>query len=302
LEIFIKPITDFGTAIINFIPNLAFLIVIFILTKYALKLLRLLFTGISQGNFQIANFETDWAMPTYKIVRIFLIAFAVIVAYPYIPGSDSDAFKGVSLFLGVILSLGSTSVIGNLIAGYTMIYRRTFKVGDVVQIDNNVGRVTEIKLFVTRLRTPKNEEVIIPNSNVLNTDVINYSSFAKDKGLIIHTTVGIGYETPWRQVEEMLKLAAERTDGILKDPPPFVLQKSLGDFAVNYELNAYINDPNLRPKIYNNLHQNILDIFNENNVQIMTPAYEGDPETPKVVPKEQWFTPVIGKPDLQDKK
>ena len=294
VQIFIKPFGEFGLALLNFIPSLAFLIVIFFITKYVLKLLKLLFLGLKQGSISITGFDPDWAVTTYKLVRILIIAFAVIVAYPYIPGSDSEAFKGVSLFLGVLISLGSSSVIGNLIAGYTMTYRKTFKVGDVVQIDNNAGQVSEIKLFVTRLLTAKNEEIIIPNSIILSTQVINYSTLANDKGLILHTTVGIGYETPWRQVEGMLLLAADRTAEILKDPKPFVLQKSLGDFAVNYELNAYTGKPIERLKTYTALHQNILDVFNENNVQIMTPAYEGDPEQPKVVPKKDWFTPVAG--------
>lgn len=295
IQIFVKPFSDFGLAIVNFIPSLAFLIVIFFISKYLLKLVKLLFFGLKQGSITIDGFDPDWSIPTYKIVRILLIAFAAIIAYPYIPGSESDAFKGVSLFIGVLFSLGSSSVIANLIAGYTMTYRKTFKVGDVVQIDNNIGQVSDIKLFVTRLLTPKNEEVIIPNSVILNTNVVNYSTLAKDKGLILHTTVGIGYETPWRQVEGMLLLAADRTSGILKEPKPFVLQKNLGDFAVNYEINAFTNDPIRRNKTYTELHQNILDVFNENNVQIMTPAYEGDPEQPKVVPKDQWFTPIAGK-------
>lgn len=295
IQIFVKPFSDFGLAIVNFIPSLAFLVVIFFISKYLLKLVKLLFFGLKQGSITIDGFDPDWSIPTYKIVRILLIAFAAIIAYPYIPGSESDAFKGVSLFIGVLFSLGSSSVIANLIAGYTMTYRKTFKVGDVVQIDNNIGQVSDIKLFVTRLLTPKNEEVIIPNSVILNTNVVNYSTLAKDKGLILHTTVGIGYETPWRQVEGMLLLAADRTSGILKEPKPFVLQKNLGDFAVNYEINAFTNDPIRRNKTYTELHQNILDVFNENNVQIMTPAYEGDPEQPKVVPKDQWFTPIAGK-------
>jgi len=294
IQIFIKPFGDFGLALLNFIPSLAFLIVIFFITKYALKLLKLLFLGLKQGSITITGFDPDWSIPTYKIVRIMIIAFAVIVAYPYIPGSESEAFKGVSLFIGVLFSLGSSSVIGNLIAGYTMTYRKTFKIGDVVQIDNNTGQVADIKLFVTRLLTAKNEEIIIPNSVILNTQVVNYSTLAKDKGLILHTTVGIGYETPWRQVEDMLLLAADRTEELLKDPKPFVLQKSLGDFAINYEINAYTSNPGGRFKTYTALHQNILDVFNENNVQIMTPAYEGDPEQPKIVPKDQWFTPVAG--------
>ena len=294
IDFFISPVSAVGTALLNFIPNLAFLIVIFFVAKYILKLVKIFFDGIGKGIITISGFDTDWALPTFKIVRVLLIAFTVIVAYPYIPGSDSDAFKGVSLFIGILFSLGSTSIVGNLIAGYSMTYRRTFKVGDLVKIDDHLGQVMESKLFATRLRTPKNEEVIVPNSIVLNTHVINYSTLARSRGLILHTTVGIGYETPWRQVEGMLELAAERTEGILKDPPPFVLQKQLGDFAVNYELNVYCNDPINIMKHYTALHQNVLDVFNENNVQIMTPAYEGDPPEPKVVPKDQWFTPVAG--------
>ena len=198
---------------------------------------------MGQGTIQFKGFEPEWAPTTYKIVRLLLVAFAVIVAYPYIPGSDSDAFKGVSLFLGILFSLGSTSVIGNLIAGYTMTYRKTFKVGDAIQIDNSTGEVVEIKLFVTRIRTHKNEEVIIPNSLILSNNVINYSTHASGKGLIIHTTVGIGYETSWRLVETILKEAANRTAGIEKEPPPYVNQKSLGDFSVTYEINGYIKDP-----------------------------------------------------------
>jgi small-conductance mechanosensitive channel len=295
LEYFIKPFGDFGIALVNFIPDLAFLVVIFFITRYFLKILKLFFYGIRQGTITFTGFDPEWAVPTYKIVRILLIAFAIIVAYPYIPGSDSDAFKGVSLFIGILFSLGSSSLIGNLMAGYSMTYRKTFKKGDMVKIDDHFGQVMDVKLFVTRLRTLKNEEIVVPNSIVLSNNVVNYSTLASDRGLILHTTIGIGYETSWRQVEEMLKLAAERTEGVLKDPLPYVLQKSLGDFAVTYELNVFCNDPINMMKHYTALHQNILDVFNENNVQIMTPAYEGDPEQAKVVPKDKWFLPLSGK-------
>jgi len=159
-------------------------------------------------------------------------------------------------------------------------------------------------LMVTRLRTVKNEEIIIPNSILLNSTVLNYSQYATEKGVILHTTVGIGYETSWRKVDAMLKLAADRTEGLLKDPPPFVLKKELGDFAVTYEINAYCNDVQHVFQYYSRLHQNILDLFNENNVQIMTPAYEGDPEIPKVVPKEDWNSPLVngGKNDAVGEK
>lgn len=294
LGFFLKPLSAFGNSILSFIPDLAFLIVIYFITKYLLKLIKLFFHGIEQGSIKIANFEPEWAIPSYKILRLLLIAFSVVVAYPYIPGSESDAFKGVSLFMGVLFSLGSSSLISNLIAGYTMTYRKTFKKGEMVKIEDYVGQVMDIKLFVTRLRTLKNEEVVVPNSIILNSNVVNYSTLAAERGLILHTTVGIGYETSWRQVEDMLKAAAQRTEGILKDPPPFVLQKSLGDFAVTYELNAFCNDPLNMMRHYTALHQNVLDVFNENNVQIMTPAYEGDPAEPKVVPKDKWIVPLTG--------
>jgi len=236
------------------------------------------------------GFEREWADPTYKLLRVAIVALALVVAYPYIPGSSSDAFKGISIFIGIVFSLGSSSTIANVIAGYTMTYRRAFHIGDRVKIGNITGDVTEMRLQVTHLRTIKNEEVIIPNSSILNNEVVNYSSLAHRHGLILHTTVGIGYETPWRQVEAMLVIAAERTPGIMSDPKPFVRQLSLGDFAVTYEINVYCDDPHTMAQIYTALHRNILDVFNEHGIQIMTPAYEGDPESPKVVPKEQWFT------------
>jgi small-conductance mechanosensitive channel len=197
--------------------------------------------------------------------------------------------------------LGSSSVIANLMAGYTMIYRRAFKEGDRISIDNVTGDVIERRLMVTHLRTVKNEEIVVPNSTIINSNIINYSTLAGTRGLILHTTVGIGYETPWRQVEAMLLLAAERTPGLLKEPPPFVLQKSLGDFAVTYELNAYCGDAHAMPQLYTAMHQNILDLFNEHGVQIMTPAYEGDPETPKVVPKDQWYQAPAKPTDARSK-
>jgi small-conductance mechanosensitive channel len=293
LQLFLDPIVAFGKGILHFLPSLAFLIIIFVVTRYLLKLVRLLFAGLQQGGIEIKDFDPDWAMPTFKILRVLIIAFAVIIAYPYIPGSESNAFKGVTLFIGVLFSLGSSSFISNLIAGYSMTYRGAFKKGDRIQVNDHIGFVEEQKLLVTRLRSLKNEEIIIPNSVLLNSSIVNYSARAKDLGLIIHTTVGIGYETPWRQVDAMLKLAADRTEGLLKNPPPYVLKQSLGDFAVNYEINAYCNDVSRMHLCYTALHQHILDVFNENNVQIMTPAYEGDPEIPKVVPKDQWDTPLV---------
>jgi small-conductance mechanosensitive channel len=285
----VEPLRTMGRAFVAYIPDLIFLAILAVVVRYLLKLFRLFFDGIGRGSIRFEGFDADWAVPTYKIVRFGVVAFAVVVAYPYIPGSDSAAFKGVSLFLGVIFSLGSSSAIANMVAGLLMTYRRAFKVGDRVRIGDVNGDVTAIRLQATHLRTPKNEEVVIPNSAILQKEVTNYSSLTRTRGLILHTTVGIGYEVPWRQVEAMLLMAAERTPGLEKEPAPFILQKSLGDFAVTYELNVHSRDAQAMWSLYSALHRSILDVFNEYGVQIMTPAYVGDTPQPKVVPRDQWY-------------
>ncbi|MRR06472.1 MAG: mechanosensitive ion channel [Deltaproteobacteria bacterium] len=289
ISLLVDPLRTLGLGFLQTVPKLAFLVVLFVITRYLLKLIRLYFQSIADGSVVLQGFDPEWSEPTYRLIRILLVAFMVIVAYPYIPGSGSEAFKGVSLFIGVLFSLGSSSLIGNLIAGYTMTYRRAFKIGDRIMVGSYMGDVEQVRLLVTYLRTPKNELVAIPNSVILNSEVVNYSTLAGKQGLILHTTVGIGYETPWRQVEGMLLEAAERTTGLLREPLPFVLHKALGDFCVTYEINAFCADPQAMNRHYTELHRNILDIFNEYGVQIMTPAYEGDPEQPKVVPREQWY-------------
>jgi len=191
--------------------------------------------------------------------------------------------------LGVLFSLGSSSLVANIIAGYTMTYRRAFKVGDRVKIGEYVGDVTDVRLMETHIKSLKNEEIVLPNSQILSGEVTNYSSLASKEGLILHTTVGIGYEVPWRQVEAMLLMAAERTDGLMRKTEPFVLQKELGDFGVVYELNVFCRNVEKMPRIYSELHSNIQDTFNEYNVAIMTPHYVDDTEDAKVVPKENWY-------------
>jgi small-conductance mechanosensitive channel len=297
IALVVDPLRSMGLGLVGMIPNFVFLAILFFVTRYALQLIRLFFEGVAAGTVQLRDFEREWAMPTFKLVRLFVIAFALVVAYPYVPGSDTAAFKGVSLFIGVVFSLGSSSLIGNVISGFSMTYRRTFRLGDIVRIGEHVGVVKDLRLLVTHLRTPRNEEVIVPNSAIVSTEVVNYSTLAKQRGLILHTTVGIGYETPWRQVEAMLIEAAARTPGLLRDPAPFVLQTALGDFAVTYEINVHCETPERMRYLYSELHRNILDVFNEYGVQIMTPAYEGDTEQPKVVPKELWFTEPAQPPD-----
>ena len=288
-DLLFQPLRSMGAGILNSLPDLAFLAVLFIVVRYVLKLTRLFFEAAGRRTIELPGFEPEWSEPTFRIARMLIIAFAAVVAYPYLPGSGSDAFKGVSLFIGVVFSLGSTGLISNILAGYSLTYRRAYRIGDRVRIGDVTGDVEAIRLQVTTLRSLKNEEIIIPNSVVLNSSVVNYSSLARKQGLILHTTVGIGYETPWRQVEAMLLMAAGRTPGLLREPPPFVVHSSLGDFCVTYEINAYCDQPQEQVRLYSDLHRNILDVFNEYDVQIMTPAYESDPDLPKVVPKSKWF-------------
>jgi small-conductance mechanosensitive channel len=278
------------------IPSLVFLVVLYFVVRVILRLIRMFFDAVGDGTVKLARFDQDWADPTYKIVRLAVIAFALVVAYPYIPGSGSAAFSGISVFIGVLFSLGSSSAISNIIAGYMLRYRRALKVGERVKIGDAFGDVIDTGLQATHLRSVKNEEITIANSEVLSTEIINYSSLARTEGLILHTEVGIGYDTPWRQVEAMLLAAAERTPGLSKERRPFVRQKHLGDFAVTYEVNGYCHDAQAMHQIYTDLHRNILDVFNEHGIQIMTPAYEGDPEQPKIVPQKDWYTSPASPP------
>jgi small-conductance mechanosensitive channel len=296
LQLVLTPLKSLGAGLVGALPNLFFLVVLWFVVRYLLRLLRAFFEGVGAERIRLENFDPDWAQPTFKIVRLVVIALAAVIAYPYIPGSDSAAFKGVSVFAGVLLSLGSSSFIANVIAGVSMTYRGAFKIGDWVKVGEVVGAVDEVRLMVTWVRTPKNERVVLPNSRILNSEVVNYSQLAQKDGVVLHTMVGIGYDTPWRQVEAMLLEAAARTEGLKSEPPPFVTQTGLGDFAVNYEINAYSAEVSRMPALYSALHANIQDVFNEHGVQIMSPAYERDPETPKIVPPEKWYEAPAKRP------
>ncbi len=285
----VAPLLALARATAAAIPSLLVIVVIVAVARYVIRLARFFFSAIESGAITFSSFEADWSKPTFNLVRVLIIAFTAMVCYPYIPGSGSQAFKGITIFIGVLFSLGSSSLLSNIIAGYTMAYRRAFHVGDRIKVGDLIGDVTQIGLMVTHMRSIKNEELVVPNSLILNSNVINYASLARKQGLILHTAVGIGYETPWRQVEAMLLMAAERTPGLLREPAPFVLQLSLNDFAVTYELNVYCDQPSGMDRLYAELHRSVLDVFNEYGVQIMTPAYIADPAEPKIVPREQWF-------------
>jgi len=279
------------------IPDLIFIAVLVIVVRIALKFMHTFFRQIAYGSISIAGFYPEWARPTDRILTFLVIVFSVVVAFPYIPGSSTAAFKGVSIFVGVLFSLGSQSAVANSVAGMLVHYRRPFKVGDRVMINDVLGDISEIRMQVTHVRTIKNEDVIIPNSQILSNHIINFSSLARERGLILHTEVTIGYDAPWRQVHAMLLKAADRTSGLLKEPPPFVLQKGLDDFYVRYELNAYTDNPQMMAAIYTELHGNIQDAFNEYGVQIMSPHYLGDPQKEKIVPRTRWFEPPAPGPD-----
>jgi small-conductance mechanosensitive channel len=228
---------------------------------------------VQAGRIRFSNFYPEWAQPTYKIVRVLIYAFAAVMIYPYLPGESSPAFKGISVFLGVLFSLGSTSAVANFVAGVILIYTRGFRVGDWVTIGENTGEVVQTSMLATHVRTIRNEEITIPNSVVLGSYVTNFSLQAQEMGVVLHTSVTIGYDAPWRTIHNLLIDAALRSKHILHDPPPFVLQAELEDSYVKYEINAYTDHPLLMPYIYSDLHANIQDSFFEAGVEIMSPVF-----------------------------
>jgi len=273
IEWALTAVTSIGAGILDYMPKLFFIAVIVIITRYVIKGLLFLFKAAEKGRLSLPGVSPDLAMITYKIVRFLVLAFAVVMAYPYLPGSQSEALKGVSLFIGVIFSLGSTSAVANAMAGLSLVYMKAFQVGDRVKIGDTMGDVLEMRMNVTRIRTIKNVEVTLSNKQVLDSPIVNYSTEARTRGLILHTAVTIGYDAPWRTIHRLLTEAARKTEHIQKEPAPFVLQTALNDFYVSYELNAYTDQPNRMADIYSHLHQNIQDSFNEAGVEIMSPHY-----------------------------
>ncbi len=269
----LTPLQSVGAGFVDYLPKIFFIAVIFMVTRYLLKLIYLVFNAIATGALSLEGFQKDWAKPTYNIIRFLVIAFAAVVMFPYLPGAGSDAFKGVSLFVGVLFSLGSSGAVGNIVAGVVLTYTNAFQVGDRVQIGETIGDVVERTMLVTRLRTIKNVDITVPNGTVLSSQVINYTTQAATRGLILHTTVTIGYDVPWRQVHELLISAAKGTQNILPEPAPFVLQTSLDDFYVSYQINAVTDQPGVMARTYSELHQRIQDAFNKGGVEILSPHY-----------------------------
>ncbi len=268
-----NPIRGIFVSIVDYIPKLFTIIVIWYAVKYLVRLVLYLAREVEVGRLKINGFYPDWAMPTFHIIRFLLYAFMIAMIYPYLPGASSGVFQGISVFVGLIVSLGSSTVIGNIIAGLVITYMRPFKMGDRIKLNDTTGDIIEKTPLVTRIRTPKNEVVTVPNSFIMSSHTVNYSTSAREYGLIIHSEVSIGYDIPWRQVNQILIDAALNTPGVVDDPRPFVLETSLSDWYPVYQINAYIKEAAKMAQIYSDLHQNIQDKFNEAGIEIMSPHY-----------------------------
>lgn len=268
-----NPIKNILVGIVDYIPNLFAILIICFAVKYLVRLVHYLSREVEAGRLKFGGFYPDWAMPTYHIIRFLLYAFMIAMIYPYLPGAKNGVFQGISVFVGLIISLGSSTVIGNVIAGLVITYMRPFKLGDRIQLNDTTGNVIEKTPLVTRIKTPKNEVVTIPNSFIMSSHTVNYSASAREYGLIIHSEVTIGYDVPWRQVHQLLIEAALNTPGVIDDPRPFVLETSLSDWYPVYQINAYIREADKLAQIYSDLHQNIQDRFNEAGIEIMSPHY-----------------------------
>ena len=287
------PVKSIFTSVVEYIPNLFTIFVIWYAVKYLVRFVHYLANEVKSERLKIRGFYSDWAEPTFHIIRFLLYAFMIAMIYPYLPGSKSGVFQGISVFVGLIVSLGSSTVIGNVIAGLVITYMRPFKLGDRIQLNETTGNVIEKTPLVTRIRTPKNEVVTIPNSFIMSSHTVNYSTSAREYGLIIHSEVSIGYDIPWRQTHQLLIEAALNTPGVIDDPRPFVLETSLSDWYPVYQVNAYIKEADRLADIYSDLHQNIQDKFNEAGIEIMSPHY---------VATRDGSQSTIPKDDLREKK
>lgn len=277
-----------GHSIAGALPGLFAAILIFLLARLLTHTVSLTFRGVAEGRFQLFGIDQVLAEPTRKLVNVIIWLFALAMAYPYLPGSDTDAFKGLSVLVGLMVSLGASGIVGQAAGGFTILYSRTMSVGDYVRSGEVEGVVLQIGLFTTRLRTAAGVEVSIPNNVVLGGQLHNFSRHPDGPGMWMETGVTIGYDTPWRQVHRLLLAAASRTPGVAREPAPFVLQTALSDFYVDYRLRVRVADPLRRFPVLSELHAQIQDAFNAEGVQIMSPNYEADPDQPKLVPREHW--------------
>lgn len=270
----VNRVSQAATACVQYLPNLAMIVIIAIFAHYIIQFAKLVITELGRDD-AYPWFYSEWVRPTQRLATMLIVAIACIIATPFLPGFNSPAFQGISLFLGALFTLGSSSAVANAIAGTILIYTRAFRVGDIIRIGETTGEVTEKSLFVTRLLTFKRELITIPNASVLNSNVINFNAASRETKthLVLYTTITLGYDLPWRKVHEVLIQAAKATPGIVTDPYPFVLQTALNDFNVSYELNAHSDRPDQMPVVYSELHQNIQDYCNQAGIEILSPVY-----------------------------
>jgi small-conductance mechanosensitive channel len=274
-----------GVGLVRGIPGTFMVVVIFAITRLVVRLAGLLFDSVERGQIKMRGVHPDTADATRRIATVLLWIFGIALAYPYIPGSNSEAFKGISVLLGLMISLGSSGVINQAMSGLVVVFSRALKAGEYVVVGEYEGTVTEVGGLSTKIRTKRNEEINIPNALLVSSTTKNYSRLAGEHGCMVFATVGIGYVAPWRRVHELLLEAARRTQGLRRDPAPFVRQSALSSFYVEYVINAYLERPESRIETLSNLHANIQDVFNDAAIQIMTPAYESQPEEPVLARK-----------------
>jgi small-conductance mechanosensitive channel len=285
-------------AIVRSVPGILMVIIIFSLTRLVSRWIRLLFIAIREGRFEVPGVDAETAMPTQRLIVILIWVLGLALAFPFIPGSGGPAFKGISVLFGLMVSLGASSVVGQAASGYILMYSRSLRVGDYVRIQDYEGTIASISMLSTKIRTPRDEEINVPNTVIVNNITKNYSCLAKESGVVMATTVTIGYSTPWRQIHAMLTEAAGRTARLRTELPPRVLQETLSDFYVEYTLLVRLERPDERPLVASELHANIQDVFNEHGVQIMSPHYENDPAGKVWVPKERWHEPPAERGDV----
>jgi small-conductance mechanosensitive channel len=281
---------QFGLSIAGAMPGLLIAALIFTIARLATRAVTAFLHRVERGEFHLGWLDGDTAGPSRRIGNFIVWLFALAIAYPFLPGSNSEAFKGVSVLAGLMLSLGATGVVGQITSGLSLTYSRTLRPGEYVRIGDTEGTVSSVGLFATKIHTGMGEEVSLPNAVVFSHPVRNFSRLVQDGQFMLHATVTIGYATPWRQVQAMLMEAACRTTGVAQDPPPFVVQTALSDFYVEYRLCAQSNRsaPRRRAEVMDRLHAHIQDVFNENSVQIMSPHYRSDTPQPQVVPPAHW--------------
>ena len=286
----VATVANLGQGMLYAIPGLFSVAVIVVITRVVVRLANIVFRAAEQGRLSLPGVHAETAQPTRRLAVALLWIVAVVVAYPHLPGSGSDAFRGMSVLVGLMLSLGSSGFVNQVMSSFMITYSRAVRIGEFVRIGEVEGTVVHAGALATKLLTPFHEEVTVPNAIVASSTITNYSRRAGE-GVFAGTAVTIGYDTPWRQVEALLLQAAARTDGLRADPAPFVLQSGLKDFYAEYTLMAVLQRPADRPIVMSQLHAHVQDTFNEYGVQIMSPNYEADPATPKLVPREQWFAP-----------